>query len=263
MPTPTPVPSSQIVQAVQASQNIIDNAVQQGIVGVLLLIAIAVVLFALGYAINAYARRNNRPDNTGTNNLIESQSETLKELREEFKQERIEWRKLIDKQNDNFTEAVQHLGDGYNRMVDVQDKQVALETSINNERRSDFATITALKADVGQMVNVGSIPLRKLIENVDGYSKTIIEKVDGIEKLLNEIKTNLLPCPEIQTMSESDRKLYTDVLEALHTDAELLRTSMQSHIADVRATDTGGMKPIQVEIVSTPQALPTPSETTN
>ncbi len=187
MPTPTPIPSSQIIQAIDAVHNTVNDATQQGIVSFVVIMAFAVLVFAIAYALSVVFNRNRKPDNTATNSLIESQSETLKELREEFKQERIEWRKLIDKQGDNFTEAVQHLGDGYNRSVDVQEKQVALETSINSERRSDSAIISALRADVGQMVSEGSIPLRNLIietHTVKSDTEFILEHVKKIEEWL-------------------------------------------------------------------------------
>jgi hypothetical protein len=194
MPTPTPVPSSQIVQAVQASQNIIDNAVQQGIVGVLLLIGIAAVLYFATNLLKAYFQRNNRPDNTGVNEAVKAMAdgqirsaEREERLEGERRQERMEWRKQIEERDNKFIEAVNHLGDGYNRMGDILVRQAALyETSIA-DRNADMNTITAMKADIGQMVNLGSVPLRGLVEE----SHAIKDDTTVILELLKKIEDRL------------------------------------------------------------------------
>jgi hypothetical protein len=193
MPTPTPIPSSQIVQAVQASQNIIDNAVQQGIVGVLLLFAIAVVLYMAAQLIKAYFQRNYRPDQ-GQDSAIKAMAEmtTRSDEREERQQaqrqqEREEWRKQIEARDGKFIEAVSHLGDGYNRMGDVLERQVALQEAMASDRKFDATTINAMKADLGQMVSEGSIPVRSLIPKVDAIKSdtdVILEHVKRIEELL-------------------------------------------------------------------------------
>lgn len=196
MPTPTPIPSNQIVQAVQASQNIIDNAVQQGIVGVLLLIGIAAVLYTATQLLKAYFQRNNKPENTGSNDAIKAMAEmtTRSDEREERQQsqrqqEREEWRKQIEVRDEKFIDAVSHLGDGYNRMGDVLERQVALQETMVLDRHGDTSTINAMKLDLGQMVSQGSIPLRGLIIKTDSIktdTEAILEYVQRIETLLQK-----------------------------------------------------------------------------
>lgn len=248
MLTPTPVPSNQIVQAVQASQNIIDNAVQQGIVGVLLLIGIAAVLYTATQLIRVYFQRNSKPDTAGTYDAIKAMAEmtTRSDEREERQQEerrleRAEWRQQIADRDNKFTEAIVHLGDGYNRIGDVLVRQESRQEALEIKRNSEIVTIAAMKDDIGQMVSMGSVPLRGLIETVA-----------RIEITLAEIKGNLLPCADIMGILDSHKQMYQDGLEAFKTDIELFTRNIQSRIEERRKSDTGEVKVITTVEVQEP-----------
>lgn len=247
--TPTPVPSSQIVQAVQATQNIIDSAVQQGIVGVLLLIAISAVFISLGFAIRAYSNRNQKPESDIPNNAIQALAENTRynnereeRLEAERRQERSEYRTQIEKRDIKFIEAITHLGDGYNRVGDTLAGVLKLLEADKSDNTMRDTTFNAMKDDIGQMVNVGSVPLRRLIENVDGYGQDLIRKVDAIALSVDEIKNKILPCVDAMDLREQDRRK----LDGIQEEVNELKASMQDRIEEKRKSDTSELVAITV-----------------
>lgn len=191
MPTPTPIPSNQIVQAVQASQNIIDNAVQQGIVGVLLLFGIAAVLYFATQLLKAYFQRNVKPDNSGVNEAIKAMAdgnirsaEREERLENERRQERVEWRKHIEERDTKFIEAVSHLSDGYNRMGDVLVGQAELQKSIVADHKADVTTITTIKNDTEIILEL----IKKIEERLQNQADCVdvAERLKKVEELFIE-----------------------------------------------------------------------------
>lgn len=220
MPTPTPIPSSQVVQTIQAVQNTVDSAAQQGAITVVIIIAFTVLVLAVAYLLTVVTRRNSKPDNSGTNNLIESQTETLKELREEFRQERIGWRAMIEVQVKNFTEAVAHLGDGYNRMGDILARQTTMDEAVISDRKADTSTLRAMKLDVNQMVTVGSVPLRNLIDQVHANKNDTNARLDRLEKSVEGLNTTIQGLPNCEMLTEQVATIKSEIIEAIREKAK-------------------------------------------
>lgn len=223
IPIPTPTPSNEVTHLVQAVENTVDKAVQQGVVGVLLLFAVIGLVLAIAYLLRIYFRRNAKPDDTGLNNAIlalgaasANRDEEAKLDRQEREAERAEWRRIIEQQMGvmNTNQAAQT-----NAMQTVAASQTDVAASL---KKLSGLTQT-MQQDLSAINTVGSPPLQGLIT-----------MVTNIEAKLDEIKTKLLPCEEIQ----SHANLYEPRFLRLESDVEALKTNMAGRVEQKRQTDT-------------------------
>lgn len=190
----TPIPPV-VNQVLDKVQNTVDSAVQQGVVGVLLLIAIAIALFALGYAIKQWSKRNSQEEslNTGTNDAIaalarmtDKMSEQSRIEREEQRKTEAEYRGLIKDMNERHIESIAAIADANNRLADNLMNQTGLLSAINNADQAQSVSVNDMSQSLKQMTEYGSKPLQGLIETADHIKKSIDELTEQIKKILDD-----------------------------------------------------------------------------
>ena len=183
---PTPIPDSQLLQAVTKT---VDNAFQQGVVGVLLLFAATGFFVAIAIVIVAWSRRNNKPaDSTaGTNAAINALAEAISAGNKRFddvldnQKEKDTADRAQDKQtNESWIESISAQADATNNLADALKK-----LGIDN---------TTLKDDVHIMTTQGSKPLNDLIDKFDALQQdvtaikeTSLNDRQAFEMLLHDI----------------------------------------------------------------------------
>lgn len=244
VPTPT-LPPNITNQIIQTSEALVDRAFQQGIVGFLLLCALALVIYMVVQLLRTYTQRNNKPDNptSGINEAIsglvtmnENRDKEAALDREDRKREQEQWRNVIEKQiqnqsaqSDKYIEAISHYSDAQFMVADTlkQLKQAADGAStIHNNVAENVNTI----------VTIGSVPLRQLIATVE-----------QIKTIVSQVQTGLIPFIE----SVDTAKEYQERFTKIENDVDNLRQSLATTIEEKRRTDTNGMQPV-TELPSTP-----------
>lgn len=213
----------------------LDSIVQLGAIGVLLLLALALVIFL-------WTKRNAKPSNAVESDAIVALARIADNQQEQIKEQQAWQRKaeeanraLVSQINERNIESVSAVADATNRLADTLQSQTALLTAINSGNQAQSASVLTMQADLKQMTEVGSKPLQGLVE-----------MVARIEITLNQIKAELLPCTDIKDIREKDRLMYQGVLEAVKTDIELFRASIMGYIEEKRR-DTGEMKSVMQE----------------
>jgi len=228
-PTPTPFPSNQLLQVAASMEKTIDSAVQQGVVGILLLLSIALVLYMIFQIIVAYVNRNKKPDNAAVNNAIEAlaemnhnRDEEARLDRDERRKEQEEWRKITHEQRQDFIDALSPIPDGYNRVGDILDNQTHIMQTLVGKVTTELDTMQIIRAELKQFAASGSIPLQQLI--------AMVAEMKGS---LDKIKEDLLPSGEIISMRDEDRLLFQSRLEVVKGDIDQIKATIEK-----RKTDT-------------------------
>jgi uncharacterized membrane protein len=178
-PIPTPSPN-QVLQIATSLEKTIDSAVQQGVVGILLLLSISLVLYMVYQIAVTYVNRNKRPDNSAVNSAIEALAEMnhnrddeAKLDREERRKEQDEWRKITHQQRQDFIDALSPITDGYNRVGDILDNQTRIMQSLVGRVNGELDTMQIIRTELKQFATTGSVPLQELIMMVSEMKKSL------------------------------------------------------------------------------------------
>lgn len=218
---PTPIPTTnEVIQLLQSMQKSYDATATQGQTGVLLLIGLGVVLFVFYLILKTWVTRNQKVQVAESPQAIIAIAGVVDTQTEAIKQSDKEHRELMERMS----------VDTNNKMAAFTNaitQNNALLTAINEGNKAQTNIHTGIQADLHQMAVEGSKPLQELIITAA-----------RIEKLMNEIRSSLLPCEEIRTLRDEDRQLLKSLLEAILLDARLLESSTRAHIEDKRSTGT-------------------------
>jgi len=162
---PTPIPDGQLLQAVAKT---VDNAFQQGLVGVLLLFSAALFILAIAIAIVAWSRRNIKPSDStaGTNAAINALAEAISAGNKRF-DDVLENQKVKDtadreqdkEKNESWIESISAQADATNNLADALKK-----LGVDN---------TSMKDDLHTMTVTGSKPLNDLITKFDSLQSDV------------------------------------------------------------------------------------------
>lgn len=234
MPTPTPFPAGQIAQTVQKLDQTIDNAIQQGAIGIVLLLAVALVLFMLWMILKSYINRNHTDENDGTNNAIsalarmsDNRDKEAAIEREQRREEQEQWRQLVEKrdaesaqQNEKFIEAVSHMADAHFMIADT----------LKLIREQDLPLTQSMEQSLTQMSTMGSIPLQGLIQTAA-----------QIKVAVDEIRLKMLPAAEIMNMRQIDRELFQKQLENVRDEVTTVKTTLQHQIDKLKTSETAAV----------------------
>lgn len=228
-PTPTPIAPNQLLQVAASLEKTIDSAVQQGVVGILLLLSIALVLYMIFQIVVVYVNRNKKPDNSAVNNAVDAlaemnhnRDEEARLDRDERRKEQEEWRKITHQQRQDFIDALSPITDGYNRVGDILDNQTHIMQTLVGKVTTELDTMQIIRTELKQFATSGSIPLQQLIG-----------MVSEMKTSLDMIKEDPLPSGQIISMRDEDRLLFQSRLEVVKGDIDQIKATIEK-----RKTDT-------------------------
>lgn len=213
---PTPIPN--IGQLTQLQKNLSD-IIQQGIVGVFILMGIIGVLIAAAIFMVAYSRRNQKPIDTtaGTNaainafaEMINSQNKQIEEDRQLRRDENEANRKQIKELHERYIESISANADATNRIADNHDKLIALWNA-----------------------EIGNKPYQGLIDTVN-----------RIETDVSNISKQLIPASK--DMQKREMQDFLDAINDLKKYVSTILVNMQDRISEKRQTGTNKQVPATV-----------------
>lgn len=210
---PTPIPN--LGQLTQLQKNLSD-IIQQGIVGVFILMGIIGVLIAAAIFMVAYARRNQKPVDTtaGTNaainafaEMINAQNKQIEEDRQLRRDENEANRKQIKELHERYIESISATADATNRIADNHDKLIALWNA-----------------------EIGNKPYQGLIDTVN-----------RIETDVGSISRQLIPASK--DLQKREMQDFLDAINDLKTYVNTILVNMQERISEKRQTGTNKQVP--------------------
>lgn len=197
---PTAVPDPQLLQAVQKT---VDNAFNQGIVGVLLLLGAMGVFTSIALVVYFWRRPVKKDDEPVSVTLSKVLDKTFTKL------EKLEAERKAEQQQQH--EAAQKMSE---RFIAAMESNALANTKIAGGFDTQSTDIGVLKKVINQMATDGSIPLQELIKTVN----RIEEKLDESWKAEDE-----------------DRKLKANVLQELSlVNAALKRIEDQRKTSEMK-----------------------------
>lgn len=226
---PTPIPSNQIITAVKES---VDLAFQQGIVGFLLICAFAFAVIAIVALIYVIRRPSKTVGEHDVNIAISSLADKAEERSKKAEERAQKKEDQLQKQNEKHSDEMKVMGEQF---LEAMRQMATANTLLGGNQTIQITGIEKITTVVEKIDTVGSTPMQKLIIEVAEIKKTV-----------NDILTNLLPCAELRTLSDEDRKLLLEMAELIKNDSQLLKSSMQARIEDKRKGDSQEMNTVIV-----------------
>lgn len=177
MPTPTPLPySPQVTQGLQ----ILDETVKQGIVGVLLLVAIIGVVLSVAVAIVAWTRRNKKDNSSTINEALLTFARMDEEQLKRSESEKVWQRKMdmrrdiqIKRMNNRQIESITALSDSNNKLADAMAVSNTVLDAINKNNQMQTMNTDAMRSDLNAMRESGSIPLQNAIISINAIKELV------------------------------------------------------------------------------------------
>jgi hypothetical protein len=177
MPTPTPLPySPQVTQGLQ----ILDETVKQGIVGVLLLVAIIGVVLSVAVAIVAWTRRNKKDNSSTINEALLTFARMDEEQLKRSESEKVWQRKMdmrrdiqIKRMNNRQIESITALSDSNNKLADAMAVSNTVLDAINKNNQMQTMNTDAMRSDLNAMRESGSIPLQNAIISINAIKEMV------------------------------------------------------------------------------------------
>lgn len=190
-PTPIPGPNTQFVERVGDT---IDSAVQQGVVGVLLLLGVTAVLLALAFVFYQYRQRNAKPKESAETILgpmaslldqsLSANREAAKAQKERDEEHRKELKERDDTHKKEIKEITERAVNAEVRSASAMEAMVGIQTNSNTD-------LSLLKTAVLQMVETGSLPLQAVAQTV-GRIETKLDQEWVVKEADRKLKENIL-----------------------------------------------------------------------
>lgn len=222
MPTPTPVlPVANPEQFSQWVQSV-NLIIQLGAVGVLLVLAFALLLYI-------YTTRNRKPANADSQVVITMLSGIV--AKQDERQEKSEEanRKLLAEMNVSHIEGMTAIAEGMNKQADNNGLQLSILKEINTHNQQQTVLDLAMRDDLRQMTEKGSVPLQNLILKTDAMKDdtdkipTIQKQIDDLCKLIESLLQNQADCVDFKKeLTEFEQRVLDKIKRDTSTNVSVI-----------------------------------------
>ncbi len=241
-PVPTPLPpavQNQITQTASVvAEQVVDAALQERAVGILLLVfaamAIAVLVVAVGWTLKQWANRN-RPtvapkedvEATGLVTAVSAMSGIVERVEANRKAEHEAMIAREEKRDKEFAAERENL------KLEIKQITSGYQLSVEKIAKDHNDALSGLSGGFLKVAGIGGQTNTSVGE--------IVTKLETMANDINEIKTKLLPCPEIEKVIDSRLASF---LDRIKTDLKVEKINLEMGIQEEKRKTSGDSKPI-------------------